>query len=149
MLQAPRHKGLVLIGRRLLRSNNSWMHNSERLTKGKLACTLLIHPHDAAARGVVAGAQVHVRSADGQVTVEAELSDTIKRGVVSLPHGYGHTRPDVSLRVASRRAGVSLNDLTTGSADPVSGNAALNGIEVDVELAASTRAAVPESRAEA
>jgi anaerobic selenocysteine-containing dehydrogenase len=149
MLHAPRRTGLMLIGRRLLRSNNSWMHNSERLTKGRTACTLLIHPQDAAARGVVAGAEVHVRSAAGQVTAEAELSDTMKRGVVSLPHGYGHTRPDVPLQVASRRAGVSLNDVTLGAVDPVSGNAALNGIEVDVELAVATHVAAPEHRIEA
>lgn len=134
MLARRRGAELVLIGRRLLRSNNSWMHNSERLTKGKPACTLLMHPADAAERGLIDGANVVVRSPRGQVVTTLEISGTLKRGVVSLPHGYGHEREGVQLRVARRRPGVSINDLTDGAVDPISGNAALSGVSVEVTL---------------
>ncbi len=138
MLRAPRREdGLVLIGRRLLRANNSWMHNSERLTKGKAPCTLLMHPGDAAARGLADGAAVEVASERGRVETTVELSDAMKPGVVSLPHGFGHGRPGVELRVAKARGGVSANDLTDERAvDPVSGNAALNGVAVEVRAVA-------------
>jgi anaerobic selenocysteine-containing dehydrogenase len=135
LLEAPsaRPHDLVLIGRRNLRSNNSWMHNSARLTKGKPACTLLMHPSDAAARGVADGDAVAVRSLRGEVHTTVELSEAMKPGVVSLPHGHGHGRDGVVLRVARERPGVSLNDLTDEQAvDPVSGNAVLTGVGVDV-----------------
>lgn len=136
LLDTKRRDGLVLIGRRLLRSNNSWMHNSERLTKGKPACTLLMHPEDADARGLAHGASVEVRSARGQVTTTVEVSDDMKRGVVSLPHGFGHSKPGVQMRVARALPSVSANDLTDETVvDPVSGNAALNGVPVEVRAA--------------
>ena len=103
---------LMLIGRRELRSNNSWMHNSERLMRGKDRCTLLMHPIDAAVRALVAQQSVTVASRVGQVTLPLEISDEVMPGVVSMPHGWGHDRAGVRLRVAQRRAGVSINDLT-------------------------------------
>ena len=134
--------GLRLIGRRHVRNNNSWLHNSRRLLKGPDRCTLMIHPDDAAARGVVDGAEVTVRSRVGAVTVSAQVSDDVMPGVVSLPHGFGHGRDGVRLSVAREKPGVSLNDLTNGSQfDPLSGNAVLNGVPVTVEPAAQLIAA--------
>ena len=126
---------LELIGRRELRSNNSWMHNTRRLVKGPRRCTLRMHPADAAARGVANGATVKVVSRVGSVSVAVEISDEMMPGVVSLPHGYGHDRPGVRLAVASEHAGVSLNDLTDEARiDPLSGNASFSGVEVQVVL---------------
>ena len=125
---------LQLIGRRDLRSNNSWMHNSHRLVKGPNRCTLLMHPSDAARIGVAGGTRVRVRSRTGTIAVEAEVSDAVMPGVVSLPHGWGHDRPDVRLAIASAHAGASINDLTDELAiDAVSGNAAFSGVAVTVE----------------
>lgn len=124
---------LRLIGRRDLRSNNSWMHNSRRLVKGKARCTLLIHPDDAAARGVAQGQAVVIQSAVGRIVAQAEVTEAIMPGVVCLPHGWGHDRPGVQLAVAQERPGVSLNDLTDDSQlDILSGNAVLNGVPVAV-----------------
>ena len=126
---------LVLIGRRHLRSNNSWMHNLPKLAAGKNRCTLLIHPDDAARLGLSDGKSARVRSRVGEVNVPVELSDEVMRGVVSLPHGFGHTRAGVRLRVAGRpeTAGASLNDLTDElMIDEVSGNAAFSGVPVDI-----------------
>ena len=123
---------LVLIGRRSLRSNNSWMHNSLRLVKGPPGCVLLIHPDDAAQRGLAAGAQARVASRVGSVEVPVGLSDEVGRGVVSLPHGWGHSKGG-ALSVAGAHAGVSLNDLTDEqSVDGLSGNAAFSGVPVTV-----------------
>jgi anaerobic selenocysteine-containing dehydrogenase len=125
---------LVLIGRRHLRSNNSWMHNSTRLVKGKPRCTLLIHPDDAAARGIADGDSVELASSSGRVRVPAEVSAEIMRGVVSLPHGWGHARPDTRLAVANATPGVSVNDVTSENLfDPLSGNAALSGLSVELK----------------
>jgi anaerobic selenocysteine-containing dehydrogenase len=125
---------LVLIGRRHVRSNNSWLHNSQRLVKGKARCTLLMHPDDAARLGVADGAAVRVRSRVGEVQVAAELTADMMPGVVSLPHGWGHDREGVRLSVASRHAGVSLNDLVDDQrVDALTGTAVLNGTPVDVE----------------
>lgn len=125
---------LVLIGRRELRSNNSWMHNSERLVKGPERCTLLVHPDDAARLGVANGVRVRVSSRVGSVETTATLSDDVAVGVVSLPHGWGHGRPGVTLRVAQKRPGVSMNDLTDDAfIDALSGTACLNGTPVRVE----------------
>ena len=135
LLSAPRaHNGeLLLIGRRDLRSNNSWMHNSQRLVKGPERCTLLMHPDDARARGLTAGQTVQVRSRVGSVPVRLELTDAVMPGVVSLPHGWGHGRPGVQLRVAAAHAGVSLNDLTDDQAvDTLLGTAAFSGTPVHV-----------------
>lgn len=124
---------LALIGRRDLRSNNSWMHNSERLVRGKARCTVLLHPDDAAARDIVSGQMVEVASRVGKVRISAEITPTIKRGVVSMPHGWGHGRDGVRLRVAQANAGVSINDLTDDKLiDTLTGNAALSGVPVRV-----------------
>jgi len=132
-LEAPPDEGLVLIGRRQLRSNNSWLHNAPRLMKGKDRCTLLIHPEDAAERDISDGAEVAIASRTGQVVAPAEISAEVMRGVVSLPHGFGHGRPGVRLSVAGQRPGVSANDLTDDHfLDELSGNAALSGVPVTV-----------------
>jgi anaerobic selenocysteine-containing dehydrogenase len=124
---------LTLIGRRHLRSNNSWCHNSTRLVKGPPRCTLLIHPTDAAARGIADGDTVELASKTGRVRVLAEVSDEIMAGVVSLPHGWGHARPGTQLSVANANPGASVNDVTSEDLyDPVSGNAALSGLDVVV-----------------
>jgi len=132
---------LLLIGRRHLRSNNSWMHNAERLMKGKERCTLMIHPEDAARLGVKNGDAVSISSRVGQVSAPAELTDDMMPGVVSLPHGFGHGRDGVRLRVASRHPGVSINDLTDEQAIDVSGNAAFSGVPVKVQAVAHIAAA--------
>jgi anaerobic selenocysteine-containing dehydrogenase len=124
---------LLLIGRRNLRSNNSWMHNSQRLVKGPEACTLLMHPDDARARGLADGDRVEVRSRVGAVAVPLALSADIAVGVVSLPHGWGHGGDGVALRVAQSRAGASINDLTDEERlDALSGNASFSGLPVTV-----------------
>jgi anaerobic selenocysteine-containing dehydrogenase len=131
---APAHDGhLELIGRRELRSNNSWMHNSERLVRGKRMCTLLMHPDDAATRGLADGARVRVSSRTGAVEVELETSDAMMPGVVCLPHGWGHDRPGVQLSVARAHGGVSINDLTDDARiDVLTGNAGFSGVAVEV-----------------
>ncbi len=132
----PLENGLRLIGRRHVRSNNSWMHNSARLVKGKPRHQLLMHPEDLAMRGLADGRRVRVRSRVGEVVVEVQASDAVMRGVVSLPHGWGHAREGVRLSVAREHAGVSINDLTDDRfLDELSGNAALNGVAVTVEAA--------------
>jgi anaerobic selenocysteine-containing dehydrogenase len=124
---------LVLIGRRSLRSNNSWMHNSHRLVKGKPQCTLLVNPRDAAARGLANGARAELSSRAGRVEVPIEVSDEVPAGVVCLPHGYGHGAQGAQLSIANAHAGASVNDVTDELAvDPLSGNAALNGVAVAV-----------------
>jgi anaerobic selenocysteine-containing dehydrogenase len=125
---------LMLIGRRDLRSNNSWMHNSLRLVKGRDRCTLLVHPEDAQKRGIEAGSRVRLSSRAGTIEVVAEISDSVMPGVVSLPHGWGHHREGIALVVARAHAGKSVNDVTDdGAVDELSGNAVLNGVPVDVE----------------
>lgn len=132
-VESPKDE-LRLIGRRSLRSNNSWMHNSDRLTKGPSGCTLLMHPDDARARGVSDGQDVVLRSRTGMVRVAATVSDEVAPGVVSLPHGWGHARAD--LRVARERAGVSVNDVTDETfVDTLTGTAAFSGVPVTVEVA--------------
>ncbi|RMG87750.1 MAG: molybdopterin oxidoreductase family protein [Bacteroidetes bacterium] len=125
---------LALIGRRDLRSNNSWMHNSPRLVKGKNRCTVLIHPNDARAAGIEDGQIVRVESPTGRVELPAEVTENIMEGVVSIPHGWGHGRKGVRLRVAQKSPGVSINDLTDGRRiDALTGNAAFSGVPVRVE----------------
>ena len=124
---------LRLIGRRHLRSNNSWMHNVEVLVKGKARCTLQIHPTDADERGIADGGRAAVRSRVGEVIADVEITDIVMPGVVSLPHGWGHDRPGARLGVAARHAGVNTNLLTDPLAmDPLSGTSVLNGIPVEV-----------------
>ncbi|MYS92905.1 MULTISPECIES: molybdopterin oxidoreductase family protein [Streptomyces] len=128
-----RPDGLVLVGRRHLRSNNSWMHNVPALTGGSNRCTLHIHPEDAERLGVRDGAPVRVKGAGGEVTAPAEVTDDVRRGVVSLPHGWGHDRPGTRLGHAATDPGVNVNQLLDGRLlDPLSGNAVLNGVPVEV-----------------
>ena len=125
---------LKLIGRRYLRSNNSWMHNAERLVKGVNKCTLLIHPEDASEMAISDGQLVKVSSRAGAIKIPAEISDEIRKGVVSIPHGWGHDRSGTRWRTAESHAGVSINDITDELAvDHVSGNAAFNGVLVEIE----------------
>jgi anaerobic selenocysteine-containing dehydrogenase len=128
---------LVLTSRRHLRSNNSWMHNVPALMKGKDRCTLLMHPADAERCGVADTGLVRVTSARGSLEVPVEVTDEIKQGVVSLPHGWGHDRPGSRLGVASQHAGVNTNALSPGTfVDEISNNAAVNGFPVRVEAVA-------------
>ncbi|MFD5844953.1 molybdopterin oxidoreductase family protein [Streptomyces chartreusis] len=133
--EALRHRpdGLVLVGRRHLRSNNSWMHNVPALTGGSNRCTLHIHPQDAERLGVRDGAAVRLKGAGGEVTAPAEVTDSVRPGVVSLPHGWGHDRPGTRLGHAATDPGVNVNQLLDGSLlDPLSGNAVLNGVPIEV-----------------
>lgn len=123
---------LVLIGRRDVRSNNSWMHNVDVLVKGKERCTLQIHPADAHRVGLVPDGRAKVSSAAGALVTPVEVTEDIMEGVVSLPHGWGHDMGGTEMAVARERAGVNSNRLSTGQMDPLSGNAVLNGIEVEV-----------------
>ena len=139
---APAANGhLLLIGRRQLRSNNSWMHNSERLVKGnpaKPACTVLMHPTDAANRDLLDGQKVVVSSSVGSIVLPVEFSEEIMPGVVSIPHGWGHDRAGNQQTVAQQHAGASINDLTDQQAvDALCGTAAFNGTAVTVSSALS------------
>jgi anaerobic selenocysteine-containing dehydrogenase len=125
---------LSLIGRRQLRSNNSWMHNSPRLVRGPERCTLLMHPRDAAARGLGPDHTVCVRSRVGEIELPLEISDQVMPGVVSIPHGWGHSRPGIRLATARQHAGASLNDLSDEQLlDELTGNAAFSGVPVSVQ----------------
>ncbi len=131
--EAPKGPGrrLLLIGRRHVRSNNSWMHNSHRLVKGKDRCTVLLHPEDAEALALQDGEQITLRSRVGEIRLPVQISDGIMPGVASVPHGWGHDRPGARLTVAERHAGASLNDLTDElDLDPINGVAVLNGFWV-------------------
>jgi anaerobic selenocysteine-containing dehydrogenase len=131
-LAAPRD-GFVLIGRRHLRSNNSWFHNLPALAKGKERCTLMVHPDDAQALGLAAGSRARVQSRVGAVEAPVEITDAMRRGVVSLPHGFGHDAPGARLGVAATRPGVNSNVLTDETLlDTLSCNAVLNGIPVEI-----------------
>ncbi len=126
---------LSLIGRRHVRNNNSWLHNSKRLLKGPNRCTLMIHPDDAAKRGIRNEDMVIVQSRVGRVELPAEITDAMMVGTVSIPHGFGHDRNGVKLSVAGSKPGVSINDLTDPAhIDPLTGNAVLNATPVSVEL---------------
>ena len=127
---------LLLIGRRQLRSNNSWMHNLPTMVKGSNRCTLLVHLDDAARLGLVDGENAVVRSRAGEVEAVVEVCDEVMPGVVSLPHGWGHGLAGVRMAVAQDNAGVSANDLTDEQViDPLSGNAMLNAVPVTVSAA--------------
>ncbi len=127
------HDGLLLIGRRHIRSNNSWLHNSARLIKGPNRCTLMMNPGDARARNLGEGSTARVTSRVGEVELSVEVTDDMMPGVVSIPHGFGHGRKGVSWKLAAANAGVSCNDLTDETLlDVVSGNAAVNGVPVEV-----------------
>lgn len=133
VLDAPHSASLLLIGRRHVRSNNSWMHVSHRLVKGKHRHQLMMHPSDLTARGLSDGQLVTIEANVGAVHVAVQASDDMMPGVVCLPHGWGHNRSGTKLGLAHENPGVSYNDLADHRAvDAVSGNAALNGIAVDV-----------------
>jgi anaerobic selenocysteine-containing dehydrogenase len=124
---------LLLIGRRHLRNNNSWMHNSARLVKGRPRHHLLMNPEDLSRRKLSDGQLVTVTSATGSICVEVAASNDMMPGVVSLPHGFGHNRPGARLSVAGQVAGPSANDITdAGLTDAVAGTAAVNGVPVTV-----------------
>ncbi|WP_286973524.1 molybdopterin oxidoreductase family protein [Pseudomonas sp.] len=132
----PAENQLLLIGRRHVRSNNSWMHNYHRLVKGKPRHQLLMNSADMAARGLTDNQRVRVRSRIGQIEVEVVASEDMMPGVISLPHGWGHARPGVQLATATEQPGASANDLTDErQLDKLSGNAALNGVPVEVVAA--------------
>ena len=129
-LTRPRD-ALVLVSRRQLRSNNSWMHNVPVLVSGRERCTLLVHPEDAARAGLADGGRVRVTSSAGSIDAPVEISDEMMPGVVCLPHGWGHDRAGVRLSVASTHPGVNNNRLAPPDLlDVVSNNAVLNGIPV-------------------
>ncbi|MGZ4447290.1 MAG: molybdopterin-dependent oxidoreductase [Nocardioides sp.] len=128
----PGEDELLLIGRRHQQDNNSWMHNTARLTRGRPRHQLLMHPDDLAARGIAPGTSVTVTSRVGSVVVEVAASEDMMPGVVSLPHGYGHQVDGTRLKHASKVPGVSINDLTDPERLDLSGNAALNGVPVTV-----------------
>jgi anaerobic selenocysteine-containing dehydrogenase len=125
--------GMKLVGRRHIRSNNSWMHNAHRLVKGPRRDQVWINPADAAACGVGEGDRVVLETRSGRVTPTVHVTDRVPPGVACLPHGFSQGREGVRLGQASRLAGVSYNDLSEEtSGDEVSGNAALNGTPVQL-----------------
>jgi anaerobic selenocysteine-containing dehydrogenase len=125
--------GMVLVGRRQLRSNNSWMHNLDLLVRGKEQCTLHVHPDDAARLGLVDGEPARVRARTGAVAVPVEVTDAVMPGVVSMPHGWGHDADGSAMATAAAHAGTNTNVLSDELVlDAVSGNAVFNGIPVEV-----------------
>jgi anaerobic selenocysteine-containing dehydrogenase len=139
-MNAAIHSEPVLIGRRQLRSANSWTHNVEVLMKGRERCTLEIHPDDATRLGLVHGELAAVTSSVGKVELPVEVTDNIRPGVVSIPYGWGHGLPGSDMKVAASYAGANTNLLSDGSIDELSGNAVLNGIPVTVAPAQSSLA---------
>ncbi|WP_406509299.1 molybdopterin oxidoreductase family protein [Streptomyces sp. NBC_00212] len=130
---SERPASLVLVGRRHLRSNNSWLHNIPALNGGSNRCTLQIHPEDAARLGLADGTDVRITADGGEIAAPVEITDSVRRGVVSLPHGWGHSRPGSRLAVAAGRPGVNVNQLLDGSRfDPLSGTSVLNGFPVEL-----------------
>lgn len=139
LLASPVSKDLLMIGRRHVRSNNSWMHNSQRLVKGKDRCTLMIHPKDAARCGLQAGDSAEVTSqapeVKGNIVLTVEITEDIMPGVVSVPHGWGHHREGTGQTVAAAHAGASINDvLSDQQTDPLVGTSVLNGQKVKVKV---------------
>ena len=133
LLASTPAQALRLVGRRHIRSNNSWMHNAHRLVKGPRRDQLWIHPDDATRRSIADGDSVKLASRVGEVTVDAKVTDRVMPGVVCLPHGFGQGRAGVRLAIASTLPGASYNDVSDEAAiDPVSGNAALNALPVTV-----------------
>jgi anaerobic selenocysteine-containing dehydrogenase len=133
--------GMVLIGRRQLRSNNSWMHNLPALVKGKESCTLHIHPDDAERLGLADGEMARISSAAGSLDAPVETTEDIMPGVVSIPHGWGHGAKGARMGVAAEHAGVNSNVLADESmVEPLSGNAVLNGIPVECRPARESNA---------
>ncbi|MEU9179180.1 molybdopterin-dependent oxidoreductase [Streptomyces sp. NPDC048550] len=130
---ADRPAALVLVGRRHLRSNNSWLHNVPALIGGSNRCTLQVHPEDADRLGLTAGGLARITADGGSLEVPVEVTDAVRTGVVSLPHGWGHDRDGARLSVASAAPGANVNQLLDGSRlDPLSGTAVLNGFPVEL-----------------
>ena len=128
---------LVIIGRRDVRTNNSWMHNLPVLAKGPFRCTALVHPTDAARLGLQDGGQARLRNGTRQVQAQVHISADMMPGVVSLPHGWGHDLPGTRLGVAAQRPGANLNALLDDQLrDPLSGNAVLGGVAIEMEAVA-------------
>jgi anaerobic selenocysteine-containing dehydrogenase len=126
----------LLIGRRHLRDNNSWMHNSEQLMKGRNRCTLQMNPDDAAILQLIDKQSINVKSRVGEVELPLEVTNNMMPGVVCMPHGYGHGKKGVQLGVANKHAGVSINDLTDDLViDELTGNAAFSNVKVTVKAA--------------
>ena len=127
-------KDLLLIGRRHVRSNNSWLHNSQRLVKGKNRCTLMIHPNDAKKAKLKEGDTALIESRVGMLHIETQITEDMMQGVISIPHGWGHSMPDIQLQVASKYPGVNLNTLSDDQfIDKLTGTAAFNGVPVSVK----------------
>ncbi len=127
---------LQLIGRRHLRSNNSWLHNVSAMVKGRDRCTALMHPQDVEARGLIGASSVRVTSRVGSIEVPLEVSEEIRPGVVSVPHGWGHDRPDTGWSTAKKHPGVNVNVIVDSAiVDRLSGNAAVNATRVRVTQA--------------
>jgi len=125
-----------LIGRRLVKSHNTWTQNSARLVKGKNPCTVEIHPIDAQHLAITTGQRVKVHSSVGEVELEVSITDDIQRGVVSIPQGWGHNQKGTKMSIAATQPGVSINDLTDAKRlDNLTGNAAFNGTPVAISLA--------------
>ncbi len=132
-LNHPETKGLLLVGRRHLRTNNSWLANIPSLVSGPPRCVLHLHPEDASRIGLEDGDTAEVKSRVGRVTVPVKITQDIRPGVVSLPHGWGHDLPGVKMEVARAHGGLNSNILSDDeSFDPLSNNAVLNGIPVEV-----------------
>ncbi|MBP9033480.1 MAG: molybdopterin-dependent oxidoreductase, partial [Pseudomonadales bacterium] len=136
-LDADPGPGLLLIGRRHVRDMNSWLHNLPHFVRGKNRCTLRMHPDDAAARSLADGDLAIVRSAGAEREVPVETSDEMMRGVVSLPHGFGHRHADTGQPHAQAHAGVSANDLVGDGLDLPSGTSVVNGVPVEVRAAST------------
>jgi len=129
-------EGMLLIGRRDTRSGNSWMHNLPVLAKGPERCTLLVHPQDAQRLGLHEGGTARLQSGDNVLIAPVRISEEMQVGVVSLPHGWGHDLPGSQLREAALRPGVNMNALLDDRLrDPLSGNAVLSGVPVQVSAA--------------
>lgn len=140
-------EGLLLIGRRHVRSNNSWLHNSYRLVKGKSRCTMMIHPDNAKQLKLGDGDLVDVTSDVGSIQIETEITSEIMPGVISIPHGWGHSRAGTQLTTASKRPGVSVNDLTDDHlVDRLSGTAVFNGIPVTVAKVGAPKRSTSSTR---
>ena len=134
--QKAKDNRLLLIGRRHLRSNNSWLHNSYRMVKGRDRCTALIHPDDAAKQDIIDGEIIEVRSRIGAIQIKAELSDEMMAGAISIPHGWGHHRDGIQLDVAAAHAGVSINDIIDDElVGELCGVSVINATPVTIERA--------------
>jgi anaerobic selenocysteine-containing dehydrogenase len=129
---------MVIVGRRDVRSNNSWMHNLPILAKGPMRCTALVHPTDARRLGLADGALARISNQGRSIEAQVQVSEEMMPGVVSLPHGWGHGLPGTRMALAAERPGANLNALLDeDSRDPLSGNAVLSGVPVELHAVAA------------